>query len=104
MKDGNIFKGQTGPLPTITNNIQTAPSNLPKLPVGTTLADVQTTIHSHPIQVEQVGICHCPNPLIHPQLVQVQTKLPLDNLIEILLFDHRDNQFQSGNIKSKWEP
>jgi RHS repeat-associated protein len=55
MKDGNIFKGQTGPLPTITNNIQTAPSNLPKLPVGTTLADVETTIHSHPIQVQQVG-------------------------------------------------
>jgi hypothetical protein len=55
MKDGKVIQGQTGPMPTITNNVQTAPSSLPNLPAGTTTADVETTIHSHPTEVQQVG-------------------------------------------------
>ncbi len=55
MKDGSVIQGQTGPLPTIANNIQTAPSTLPNLPAGTTPADAETTIHSHPTTVQQVG-------------------------------------------------
>ena len=55
MKDGTVIQGQTGPVPTIVNNVQTAPSTLPNLPAGTTTADVETTIHSHPTTVQQVG-------------------------------------------------
>ncbi len=61
MNSGTVVQGQTGPVPTITNNIQTAPSNLPNLPTGTTAADVETTIHSHPTTVQQVGS------MIYPQ-------------------------------------
>nr|WP_183892293.1 RHS repeat-associated core domain-containing protein [Pedobacter cryoconitis] len=61
MNSGTVVQGQTGPIPTITNNIQTAPSSLPNLPTGTTAADVETTIHSHPTTVQQVGS------MIYPQ-------------------------------------
>jgi RHS repeat-associated protein len=61
MNNGTVVKGQTGPLPTIKNNIQTAPSSLPNLPLGTTLADVEATIHSHPTTVQQV------EDIIYPQ-------------------------------------
>jgi RHS repeat-associated protein len=55
MKDGTVLKGQTGPVPTIVNNVQTAPSTLPALPAGTTPADAEATIHAHPTTVQQVG-------------------------------------------------
>ncbi|RZK47937.1 MAG: hypothetical protein EOO99_11900 [Pedobacter sp.] len=61
MNSGAVIQGQTGPVPTITNNIQTAPSTLPNLPTGATIADVEATIHSHPIAVQQVGF------MIYPQ-------------------------------------
>ena len=55
LNNGSVLRGQTGPEPTVTNGIQTAPSMLPALPAGTTTADVEATIHSHPITVPQVG-------------------------------------------------
>ncbi len=61
MNNGTVVQGQMGPVPTITNNIQTAPSTLPNLPTGTTIADVEATIHSHPTTVQQVGS------MIYPQ-------------------------------------
>jgi len=55
---GNVVKGSTGPEPKIENingmNIQTADSNIPKLPDGTDKSRA-TLIHSHPIQVQQDG-------------------------------------------------
>ncbi|HFG0566834.1 TPA: hypothetical protein ACGFUW_002624, partial [Flavobacterium psychrophilum] len=55
MKNGTVIQGQTGPVPTIVNGVQIAPSTLPTLPAGTTTADVETTIHAHPTTVQQVG-------------------------------------------------
>lgn len=55
MNNGTVIQGQTGPMPTVTNGIQTAPSVLPALPAGTTPADAEATIHSHPVTVAQVG-------------------------------------------------
>ncbi|NML42109.1 RHS repeat-associated core domain-containing protein, partial [Chitinophaga sp. G-6-1-13] len=55
MRDGTVVRGQTGPEPTIVNNIQSAPSSLPDLPAGTTTRDVEASIHSHPTTVQQVG-------------------------------------------------
>jgi RHS repeat-associated protein len=55
LNNGSVLRGQTGPEPTVTNGVQTAPSTLPALPAGTTTADVEATIHSHPITVPQVG-------------------------------------------------
>ena len=55
MNDGTIIQGETGPLPTIENGVQTATSSLPNLPTGTTPLDVEATIHSHPIEVQQVN-------------------------------------------------
>lgn len=55
LKDGTIVRGQTGPVPTIVNNIQIAPSSLPNLPEGRTKTDVEASIHSHPVTVQQVG-------------------------------------------------
>jgi RHS repeat-associated protein len=55
MKSGTVVQGQTGPMPTIVKNIATAPSNLPNLPAGTTISDVEASIHSHPTKVQQVG-------------------------------------------------
>lgn len=52
MKNGSVVKGKTGPLPTIKNGVQTAPSSLPSLPAGTSTSDVEATIHSHPITVQ----------------------------------------------------
>ncbi|HEU4788961.1 MAG TPA: DUF6443 domain-containing protein [Flavobacterium sp.] len=52
---GTAIRGETGPVPTIVNNVQTAPSTLPKLPIGGTPADVEATIHAHPTTVQQVG-------------------------------------------------
>lgn len=47
--------GQTEPMPTIFNNVQTAPSSLPSLSARATIGDVETTIHSHPTTVQQDG-------------------------------------------------
>lgn len=55
MKSGVVVQGQTGPMPTVTNGVQTAPSTLPALPAGSTTADVEASIHSHPTTVAQVG-------------------------------------------------
>jgi len=55
MKNGTVIQGQTGPVPTIVNGVQIAPSSLPNLPAGITAADVETTIHAHPTTVQQVG-------------------------------------------------
>ena len=55
MKSGQVIQGQTGPTPTIVNNVQIAPSTLPNLPAGSTIADVEASIHAHPTTVQQVG-------------------------------------------------
>ncbi len=55
MNDGTVVQGQTGSLPTIVNGVQTATASLPNLPAGTTPADAEATIHSHPTTVQQVG-------------------------------------------------
>jgi RHS repeat-associated protein len=55
MKDGTVVQGKTGPLPTIVNNVQVAPSTLPLPPAGSTMADVETTIHSHPTTVQEAN-------------------------------------------------
>src|SRR6218665_3999076 len=55
MNDGTVIQGQTGSMPTIVNGVQTATATLPNLPAGTTLADTEATIHSHPTTVQQVG-------------------------------------------------
>lgn len=55
MNNGTVIQGETGPIPTIVDGVQIAPSRLPDLPLGTTTADVETSIHSHPITVAQVG-------------------------------------------------
>ncbi len=52
MNDGIVVRGETGPLPTITNDVQTAPSSLPAIPAGSTIQDVEATIHSHPTTVQ----------------------------------------------------
>ena len=55
MNDGTVVQGQTGSMPTIVNGVQTATATLPNLPTGTTPADAEATIHSHPTTVQQVG-------------------------------------------------
>ena len=55
MNDGTVVQGQTGSMPTIVNGKQVATASLPNLPAGTTTADVEATIHSHPTTVQQVG-------------------------------------------------
>ena len=55
MNDGTVIQGQTGSMPTIVNGVQIATATLPNLPAGTTLADTEATIHSHPTTVQQVG-------------------------------------------------
>jgi hypothetical protein len=55
MRSGAVIQGQTGPTPTIVNNVQIAPSTLPNLPAGSTIADVEASIHAHPTTVQQVG-------------------------------------------------
>ena len=55
MNSGTIIKGETGPKPTIKDNVQIAPSSLPSLPPGTSRLDVEATIHAHPTLVLQVG-------------------------------------------------
>lgn len=55
MNDGTVVQGQTGPMPTIVNNVQTATISLPNLPAGTMPTDVEATIHSHPTTVQQAG-------------------------------------------------
>ncbi|ASW73634.2 hypothetical protein IQ37_19295 [Chryseobacterium piperi] len=54
MSNGDVVRGKTGELPTIENGIQTASTNLPDIPNGKTVADVETTIHSHPTTVQTV--------------------------------------------------
>ncbi|WP_430614152.1 hypothetical protein [Flavobacterium sp. JP2137] len=55
MNNGNTIRGATGELPTIVDGVQTAKASLPSLPIGSTIADVESTIHSHPTKVQQVG-------------------------------------------------
>ncbi len=55
MNDGTVIQGQTGSMPTVVNGVQTATASLPNLPAGTTPADAEATIHSHPTTVQQVG-------------------------------------------------
>jgi len=62
MKDGMVFTGSTGPLPTITDNVATAPSKLPPLPPSGdpnnpqgNFDAVSADIHSHPITVQVDG-------------------------------------------------
>ena len=55
MNDGTVIQGQTGSMPTIVNGVQIATASLPNLPAGTTPADAEATIHSHPTTVQQVG-------------------------------------------------
>ncbi|MCH7411867.1 DUF6443 domain-containing protein [Belliella sp. R4-6] len=61
MNDGTVVQGQTGSLPTIVNGVQTADASLPNLPAGTTPADAEAIIHSHPTTVQQV------DNMIYPQ-------------------------------------
>jgi RHS repeat-associated protein len=58
MKDGSVVKGPTGPEPTIEVDVngtswQTATTNVPELPEGTSNADVDAMIHSHPTAVQE---------------------------------------------------
>lgn len=69
MNDGTIIQGETGPLPTIENGVQTATSSLPNLPTGTTPLDVEATIHSHPIEVQQVNNYIFPQSANNPSAV-----------------------------------
>ena len=55
MKDGVVVEGKTGSMPTIEKGVQTATASLPSLPEGSTASDVETSIHSHPTVVQQVG-------------------------------------------------
>jgi len=55
MKDGTVLRGKTGPMPTVKDGVQTAPSTLPDLPTGKTTADAEASIHSHPTSVHQEG-------------------------------------------------
>lgn len=55
MNDGTVIQGQTGSMPTVVNGVQTATASLPNLPAGTTPANAEATIHSHPTTVQQVG-------------------------------------------------
>ncbi|MCD4793938.1 MAG: RHS repeat-associated core domain-containing protein, partial [Bacteroidales bacterium] len=55
MNDGAVIEGETGSVPTIFNGVQTANSTLPDVPDGSTAADVETTIHSHPTEVQVEG-------------------------------------------------
>jgi len=66
-RGGTAIRGATGPLPTITNNVQTAPSTLPSLPIGGTPADIEVSIHAHPTTVQQVGN------QIYPQSASIQS-------------------------------
>jgi len=68
MKDGSIIKGATGPEPTITDGIQTAPSTLPSLPAGKTASDVEITIHSHPTTVKEASGIYYPQTASKPSL------------------------------------
>ncbi|AYQ32283.1 hypothetical protein DTQ70_08865 [Runella sp. SP2] len=52
MKSGQVIQGGTGPMPTIINGEQVATATLPNLPAGSTNANVEATIHSHPTQVQ----------------------------------------------------
>ena len=52
MNDGSVAKGKTGDLPTISDGVQTAKADLPAIPGGKTSADVETTIHSHPTEIQ----------------------------------------------------
>ena len=53
MKDGTVVKGKEGELPTIgADGTSTAPSSLPKIPDGKTVADIEVTIHSHPTEIQ----------------------------------------------------
>ena len=61
MNNGTVIQSQTGSIPTIIDGIQTANISLPDLPVGTVPSDVEATIHSHPIKVQQV------EDIIYPQ-------------------------------------
>lgn len=53
MDNGNTIRGAIGELPTIVDGIQTARASLPNLPIECTVADVETTIHSHPTRVQE---------------------------------------------------
>lgn len=55
MNDGTVVQGQTGSMPTIVNGSQVATASLPNLPAGTTPADAEAMIHSHPTTVQQAG-------------------------------------------------
>ena len=52
MKDGTVVNGKEGPLPTIADGFSTAPSSLPAIPDGKTVADVEVAIHSHPTEIQ----------------------------------------------------
>ena len=55
MNDGTVVSSPTGTEPVIDGGVSTATTSLPNLPAGTTTADVEATIHSHPTEVQEVG-------------------------------------------------
>jgi len=70
MDNGNTIRGAIGELPTIVDGIQTARASLPNLPIECTVADVETTIHSHPTRVQES------NGMVFPQ--SASTRSPQD--------------------------
>jgi RHS repeat-associated protein len=52
MKDGTVVNGKEGAVPTIADGFSIAPSTLPAIPDGKTVADVEVTIHSHPTEIQ----------------------------------------------------
>jgi hypothetical protein len=55
MNDGTVVSSPTGGEPVVDGGVSTATTNSPNLPEGTTTADVEATIHSHPTEVQEVG-------------------------------------------------
>gem|GEM_PF-3404359 len=55
MNDGTVLKSPTGTAPVITGGVSTATTKLPNLPAGSTTADVEASIHSHPTEVQESG-------------------------------------------------
>jgi hypothetical protein len=84
MKDGSVVEGKEGEVPTIKDGFSTAPSNLPDIPAGKSVADVEATIHSHPSEIQvQDGIAY-PHSATIPSAVD-NTTLPQYNATNIIV-------------------
>jgi len=66
MNDGSVVQGETGPLPTIVDGVQTAETKIPALPEGSSDSDVSASIHSHPTTVQVEGGLAFPQSALNP--------------------------------------